>query len=584
MRKRTPDTGSEDSTTRVAEPTQHLHQLSSRYAWRVRSARTPNNTDELVALLLEHRGVTSASSVSFLNPSYEQFLAEGAVLPQCGPAVARLQRALRNKEPIAIFGDYDVDGVTGSALIADVLTSLGAVVRVELPHREDGYGLSVAAVQRLIPPATLLVTVDNGTSATAAVAEAIGRGADVIILDHHAVTRSLPPGALVVNPALPSAHYPEPFPAAVGVAWKVATALLAAEGRSGEERFLLDLVALGTLADSMKLTGENRTLVRWGLEVLRRSRRPGLHALADRIGMSLRDVDGEMITFRIVPRLNAAGRLRHANLALELLRTADSSTAQRLASELDAVNEERRLLTEDVLADVRGRLREPLPISIVAAGPWPVGLLGVIAGRLAEEYHRPAVAIAVRDDECVASMRGPRGGPDGNGMNMVELVGEIEELLTRFGGHAGAAGFSFSRQQLAAVTDYFHHHAPVVAATAQPELHVDCALPLSLVTLDLPRALSALEPFGNGNERPVFLFHGLSVAESRSIGSNGDHLRLVFRHPAQATPGSGVAFRWGNRPRPSLGSTVDVAAEVQTNRFRGVSRVDLHVQDLRSAV
>lgn len=585
MRKRTPDVVPSASPTRIAEPTQQVHQLPSRYAWRVRSKRMPNTTDELVALLLEHRGVTSASSVSFLNPSYEQFLAEGATPPQCGPAVARMQRALRNKEPIAIFGDYDVDGVTGSALMADVLTSLGGTVRVELPHREDGYGLSVSAVQRLIPPATLLITVDNGTSATAAVAEAIGRGADVVILDHHAVTKSLPPGALVVNPALPSAHYPEPFPAAVGVAWKVAAALLAAEGRSGEERFLLDLVALGTLADSMKLTGENRVLVRWGLEVLRRSRRPGLHALADRIGASLRDVTGEMITFRIVPRLNAAGRLRHANLALELLRTSDGGSAQRLASELDLVNEERRLLTEEILAEVHRSLGEPLPVSIVAAGPWPVGLLGVIAGRLAEEYHRPAVAIAVRDDECVASIRGPRPGPDGDsGMNMVELVGEIEELLTRFGGHAGAAGFSFPRQQLDAVTEYFHHHAPVIAAAAQPQLLLDCSLPLSLVTLDLPRALNALEPFGNGNERPVFLFHGLSVAESRSMGTNGDHLRLVFRHPAQSTPGSGVAFRWGNRPRPSLGSTVDVAAEVQTNRFRGVSQVDLHVQDLRSSV
>ncbi|MDP3685426.1 MAG: DHHA1 domain-containing protein, partial [bacterium] len=430
-----------------------------------------------------------------------------------------------------------------------------------------------------------LITVDNGTSASVAVAEAIARGADVIILDHHAVTGGLPPGALVVNPALPSANYPEPFPSAVGVVWKIATALFAAEGRVGDERFLLDFVALGTLADSVKLVGENRTLVRWGLEVLRRSRRPGLRSLAERAGIDLRDITADTVIFRIVPRLNAAGRLRHANLALELLRTADEGVALRLAAELDAVNEERRLLTEEILVEVRRSLEQTLPPVIVASGPWPVGLLGVLAGRLAEEYQRPAVAIAVRDDECVASIRGSRNGPERDASaNMVELVGETEGLLTRYGGHAGAAGFSFPRSALEAVEDFFRSHAPVTSHDAQPQLFLDCPLPLMLVTSDLVRALDSLEPFGNGNERPVFLFHGLSVAESRSIGANGDHLRMVLRHPQHALPGSAVAFRWGDRLRPQLGSTVDVAAEIRENRFRGLLKLDLHVQDLRSAV
>ncbi|TSC73044.1 MAG: single-stranded-DNA-specific exonuclease [Parcubacteria group bacterium Gr01-1014_38] len=573
------------SGARSREQQELQTRLQPRYAWRLRSAQPPQSISALLSALLQFRGVGESAAAAFLNPSYEATLQQSAVLPQCGPAVARIQRALKISEPIAIFGDYDVDGVTGAALLAEALTGLGGVVRVELPHREDGYGLSVSAVRRLVPPATLLITVDNGTSASAAVADALSRGADVIILDHHAVTGSLPPGALVVNPALPSAQYPEPFPAAVGVAWKLAAALFAAEGRAGDERFLLDLVALGTLADSVKLLGENRVLVRWGLEVLRRSRRPGLHALAERAGAALRDVTADTVTFRLVPRLNAAGRLRHANLALELLRTTHEGTAQRLASELDAVNEERRLLTEEIMAEVRRSLGEPFPPVVVASGPWPLGLLGVLAGRLAEEYQRPAVAVAVRDDECVASIRGPKQGPERDaGTNMVELVGEMKGLLTKYGGHAGAAGFSFPRSALGAVEDFFRAHAPVTPNGAQPELMLDCPLLLALVTPDLTRALNALEPFGNGNERPVFLFHGLSVAESRSIGTNGDHLRMVLRHPEHAMPGSAVAFRWGNRPRPPLGSRVDVAAEIRQDRFRGMLRVDLHVQDLRGAV
>lgn len=565
--------------------TETTPRLQPRYAWRLRSEQSPQSIAELISVLLQFRGVGESAAGSFLNPSYEHMLQQSATLPQVGPAVARIQQALKTSEPIAVFGDYDVDGVTAAALLAEVLTDLGGVVRVELPHREDGYGLSVAAVRRLVPPATLLITVDNGTSASAAVAEAIARGADVIILDHHAVTGSLPPGALVVNPALPSARYPEPFPAAVGVVWKLAVVLFAAEGRAGDERFLLDFVALGTLADSVKLLGENRVLVRWGLEVLRRSRRPGLRALIERTGTSLRDVTTDTVIFRIVPRLNAAGRLRHANLALELLRTADEGVALRLSAELDAVNEERRLLTEEVLVEVRRSLEQTLPPVIVASGPWPVGLLGVLAGRLAEEYQRPAVAIAVREDECVASIRGSRNGPERDaGTNMVALVGETEGLLTKYGGHAGAAGFSFPRPALDAVEDFFRSHAPVTSNGTQPELLLDCPLPLALVTSDLVRALDSLEPFGNGNERPVFLFHGLSVAESRSIGTNGDHLRMVLRHPRHAMPGSAVAFRWGSRPRPQLGSTVDVAAEIRQNRFRGLLKLDLHVQDLRSAL
>lgn len=549
--------------------------IAPRYQWEVRSPSSPRTADELLAVLLELRGVAAHAAEAFFSPPYAASLHDAALLPQCGAAVARLRRALAFSEPIAVFGDYDVDGITASAVLAEALTALGGSVLVDLPHREEGYGLSEAAVRRLVPPACLLVTVDNGVSAGEAVASAIARGADVIIIDHHAVNGALPPGALVVHPALPSSKYPNPGLAAVGVAWKVAASVLDAEGRAGEERFLLDLVALGTLADSMPLRGENRALVYWGLEVLRRTRRPGLRVLAEQAGVDLGSLQSHEAVFKLIPRLNAAGRLRHASLALDLLRTPDDGVARRLALELEAVNSERKALTEELMAEARAQVQS-LSGVVFVAGPWPPGLLGILASRLAEECGRPAVAVSVRDGECVASIRG-------DGTNVVGLVREAEDLLTRFGGHQGAAGFSFPRSALGAVAAFFRSHPSIPAVSRQPALPVDCALPLDLVNADLARTLDRFEPLGEGNERPHFLFPAVSTVESRPVGATGDHARFTFRDPASAAVASGIAFRWGERARPATGEIVDVVAEVRFDAFRGVPRADLHIQDLRSS-
>lgn len=550
--------------------------LQSYAHWSVATSKPPDTVAALVDIVLRHRGISPQDVAQFLDPPYENGFVDPSLLPQCAPAVARIRRALHAQEPIAVFGDYDVDGVTGAALLGEALETLHGRVQIALPHREDGYGLSIPAVHRLVPPARLLITVDNGTSAGAAIAEAISRGAEVIVVDHHLVNGALPAGALVVNPVLPSSRYPGPVLSAVGVAWKLVTALFAEEGRAGMEKYLLDLVCLGTLADSVELRGENRALVRWGLEVLRHTRRYGLHALAEQARCALSTITAEEVVFRLVPRLNAAGRLRHADVALALLRAADDGSARRIARDLDVVNTERRLLTEEILAEVTQKLPAALPSVLVAAGPWPLGLLGIIASRLAEQYHRPAVVMAVRDDECVASVRG-------DGINVVGLVRETESLLTRFGGHQGAAGFSFPRSALNDVTAFFLQHAPLMALAEKPSLQLDCVLPKQLLTPELPQALKPLEPFGSGNERPLFLVPALLVLESRPIGASGDHLRLVLQGPISSRGQTAVAFRWGPRLRPQPGDRVDLAVHVHADTFRGVERLDLHVQDLRTA-
>lgn len=551
--------------------------IASRYRWRLESSVEPATPEELLGVLLQRRGVAAHDAASFLDPPYATGLHDPFLLPHCGAVVARLRQAVATNAEVAIFGDYDVDGITSTVLLAETLERLGARVRTALPHREEGYGLSTDAVRKLVPPATLLITVDNGASATDAVQEAIARGAAVVILDHHQVQRALPAGALIVHPALPAVAYPNPHLAAVGVTWKVAAALLAEEGRAGEEVSLLDLVVLGTLADSVSLVGENRTLVRWGLEVLRRTRRPGLQLLAEQAGLSLASLRAEDVTFRLVPRLNAAGRLRHAHLALDLLRAADPGTARRLAVEVDAVNAERRQLTDDLFAAVTATLAPLLPPIIFAAGSWPVGIIGVLASRLAEEYQRPAVVVAVRDVLCTASIRG-------DGVDVVELLRDAENLFTRFGGHAGAAGFSFPRSALGAVEAFFRAHPPLAVSADVAELSLDCALALRGLSAEHALTLQRLEPFGRGNERPVFLLPRAVVVDRRAVGDRGQHLRFAFRDHTGITGTAGVAFRWGERPMPDIGEVVDLATEIHHDTFRGISRVDLHVRDLRSAV
>lgn len=551
--------------------------IASRYRWRLESSVEPATPEELLGVLLKLRGVAAHDAASFLDPPYATALHDPFLLPHCGAVVARLRRAVAAHADVAIFGDYDVDGITSTVLLAETLERLGARVRMALPHREEGYGLSPDAVRKLVPPATLLITVDNGASATDAVQEAIARGAEVVILDHHRLQRALPAGALIVHPALPASSYPNPHLAAVGVTWKVAAALLAEEGRAGEEVSLLDLVVLGTIADSVTLVGENRTLVTWGLEVLRRTRRPGLQLLAEQAGLSLSSLRAEDVTFRLVPRLNAAGRLRHAQLALDLLRAADHGTARRLALEVDAVNAERRQLTDDLFSTVTATLTPLLPPILFAAGPWPVGIVGVLASRLAEEYQRPAVVVAVRDTLCTASMRG-------DGVDVVELLRDAENLFTRFGGHAGAAGFSFPRSALSAVEAFFRAHPPLAVAADVAELSLDCALSLRGLSAEHALTLQRLEPFGRGNERPVFLLPRAVVVERRAVGDRGQHLRFAFRDHAGITGTAGVAFRWGERPVPDIGEVVDLATEIHLDTFRGIPRADLHVRDLRSAV
>ncbi len=550
------------------------------YRWVFQSdpANIPVSVDDLLHRLLEVRGVSPDVRDAFRMPEYEAYRHDPNGIPDFGPAVDRLRYACARGESVAIFGDYDVDGVTSSVLLAEALTVFGVKPRVMLPHREhDGYGLSVSAVRSLVPKATLLVTVDNGTNAHEEIAEARQRGAEVVVIDHHEVQGDCPDGALVVNPARSGTTYPFPRLAAVGVTFLVAREIFRVHRREGEEKWLLDLVALGTLADRVPLRDENRAFVKWGLKVLRTGRRPGVVALAEHAGVQLATCDARTMAFSIIPRLNAAGRMRHADLAFQILTTRDRREGEQLATALEESNTERRASTARALDAIRETATRtiPLPSILCVAGPWPAGLLGLLAGRVAEEFYRPAVVIGVRDDTCVASIRG-------NGtVNLVDLLGNVSSLLTKFGGHANAAGFSFPRAVLPAVTEFFTSHASGTTTIVRPSLQVDCSLSPELLTVRCARELLALEPHGEGNARPVFLLERLRVLTVRPLGSTGEHLRFEFVPSAgEGAPISAVAFRWRERTVPSRGEILDVVGEVHLDQFRFREKVDLHIRDV----
>lgn len=557
--------------------------VSPKYEWILRSAEPPPGDEDgdLVSHVLTLRGVPARVHARFLSPSYEDALHDPALLPDFPEAVERVLAARERGDVVALFGDYDVDGITASAVLQEVLHALGLRTHIALPHRErEGYGVSVAAVRAMVPPATLLVTVDNGTSAHEAIAEARARGADVIVVDHHRVAGALP-DALVINPARAENRYPFQGLSAVGLAFKLARVLFDRAGRRGEEKWLLDLVALGTLADRVPLVDENRSLVRWGVRVLRERRRLGLAALMAYARITQPSCDSDDVTFRIVPRLNAAGRLRDAQLAFSLLTTQDPAEAQKLAAELEGLNGDRRRLTERAVQEIKEALMRtvPLPDVLCVSGPWIPGILGVLAGRIAEELGRPAVVIHTGERACVASMRG-----DGS-VHVVEMLSGIAPALTKFGGHANAAGFSFPRAALRDVERYFTSLALPSSGMDRPPLMLDCPLPPARIRADVARQLQALEPHGAGNERPVFLLEDAAIEEARAVGTAGGHQRLVVR-PAAApqTVWSAVAFRWGDRRVPERGTTIDLAVELRADAFRGAERVDLHVRDIRSHV
>ncbi|MCH7998614.1 MAG: single-stranded-DNA-specific exonuclease RecJ [Chloroflexi bacterium] len=555
--------------------------------WRLRG-RFPEGALEgapyptLMRHLLWHRGLrTAAEAQRFMEGPPQEY--DPMLLPDIEVALSRLEEAVRSGERIAVYGDFDVDGVTASALMVEGLSALDGDAIAYIPDRfSEGYGLNCGALDRLRKDgATLLVAVDCGTSSIVEVAHARKLGMDVLILDHHSVPPELPAATALVNPKRPDSRYPEPELASVGIAYKLMGALHESMGRSWDGDRQLDLVALGTVADVAPLLNENRWLLKRGLKAMGRSERPGLRALMEASGIDAARVDAESIGYRLAPRLNAAGRLKHARLALELLLERDEGEALRRAEELTALNLERQERTTAALELAAELLAEDdpdqtEPLLFLGHEDIPSGIVGLVAGRLAEERHRPAV---VYERQAETSRASCRSIPE---FDITGALRGCAELLERFGGHRAAAGFTARNENLEPLKEGLLRAAEEALAGVElaPVIDIDAALPLGALRGKETRLLSQMGPFGQGNPEPTFLSRGVEVADCRIIGSDGKHLRMKLRDQYGAGGGvtwPAIAFGLGEAGVRE-GQRLDVVYSLAADR-RG-NGLELRVKDV----
>ncbi|MGB2694395.1 MAG: single-stranded-DNA-specific exonuclease RecJ [Dehalococcoidia bacterium] len=538
----------------------------------------------LIGTLLAHRGVRTTDEA---RAFFDTTAATGLfALPDLDRAVERLTRACHSGETVAVFGDFDVDGVTAAALLTEGLRSLGAQPIPYLPHRvNEGYGLNTTAIGSLRAlGATLLVTADCGTSSVQEIAFARGQGMDVVVLDHHTVPPQLPIGVAIVNPkrpdGRPSGRDPatKEEPAACGIAYYVLVALHDALGRAPDEASMLELVALGTVCDLAPLVGENRSLVQRGLQAIARTRRPGLRALLDIAGGDAARVDTETVGFGLGPRLNAAGRLAHARLAFDLLTCGDEDEAQRLATELDSLNRQRQRATETALAlaeELMAEEGEP-PLIMIGHEEFPSGIVGLIAARLADSRHRPAIAY---ERGAQTSRASARSIPE---FDVTAALRTCPELFERFGGHRMAAGFTAKNENLPAIKERLIAHAAeeLRGLELTPGIDIDAELPLSALRGEEIRWLRRMSPYGVGNPEPAFLSCNVLVAERRAVGQDGRHLRLKLRDGALIWPA--IAFRQEGEGIDE-GAHIDIVYSISADR-RTSDALELRVLDMRLAV
>ena len=532
--------------------------------------------------LLVNRGIETAHAADlFLRPD-ERLAGKPIDIPGMDAAVHRIRQAMFGSEKIGIYGDFDSDGVTGTALLCEALGNVGLAVTPYIPARSEGHGMNRAALKTLHDDGcTLVITADCGVGG---INDGVAppRGMDIIVTDHHLPGDDLPDFAAIVNPMRRDSAYPSPKLAGVGVAFKLAQAIHQELGKELPNN-LLELVALGTVADVSPLIEENRYLVSEGLIRMRDSQRPGLRILASIARRPLARITSGDIAFQIVPRLNAAGRLTHANDALNLLSAQDEDEARTLAIHLDELNQRRRELTEEAYKKVRERMTDDdTNASVIVAGApdIPAGIVGLVAGRLTEEFYRPSFVYSSYGDGLIRGSARSIEEFDVDG-----VLKRCSDLLTRFGGHHRAAGFSALESNLPAFRDRLRD----IAAKAldgidlTPSLSIDAEGAPSRLAADLNSHMDKLEPHGEGNRNPVFVARNLRVISARQVG-DGSHLRLSLAEPQTGMEWNAIAFRLGEKAGQAR-REIDVAFQFQENdggpNANRPTTLELNVQDFR---
>jgi len=540
----------------------------------------------LIVQLLYNRGITTLRDVrDFLAgtcPEDNPFRLKGM-----SEAVARLRQAIRRGELVAIYGDFDADGVTATALLVETLSALGARVMPYIPHRVDeGYGLNTYALRQLASQGVrVVVTVDCGIRSISEVNYGRKLGLDLIITDHHSVGKEIPLALAVINPKQPDCPYPFKDLAGVGVAFKLAQALLRANRQvplakgevSVKEEDLLDLVALGTVTDLAPLLGENRSLVKRGLEKLNAAERLGLQALIAQAGLKPGQIDAMAISFILGPRLNAAGRIDDAIMSYDLLLSRSPTQAANLARELEGRNQLRQRLTMEILERAREQVMmagEDEKLLFAASEDFLAGVVGLVASRLTEEFYRPSLVVELGPEESRGSARSI---PE---FNITAALDQCSDLLIKYGGHAAAAGFTIANDNLEALRERLRELAAEQLEGVEliPTLLIDAEVELSKVDWATQTLLTQLEPCGYANPTPLLLSRRVIVREARAVGTDERHLKLVLTDGRIVW--DAIAFhqgQWADR----LPRHIDVVYSLEVHEWNGEKRLQLNVKDLR---
>lgn len=543
----------------------------------------------IVLQLLINRGLDTQEKIDkFLNPDYEDDLYDPFLFIDMEKAVNRIFKAIENKEKIIVYGDYDADGVCSSAVMMEILKIFGADVDIYIPYREtEGYGLNAEAVTKIAENgADLVITVDCGISNIPEAKILKDKKVDLIITDHHHEPEGLPDAYAIINPNVAKDKYPFGFLTGVGVAYKVAQGLVAKhkdykvkELEEGEEKWLLDLVAIGTVADLMPVLSENRVLVKYGLIVLEKTRRVGLIELIEKLGNRNPKIDERVIGWQIAPRLNAAGRLNHASVAYELLTTTNKTRATELSEKLNKTNRERQGLTEKIITEAKDQIGEPGDKKLLSAvgKNWPTGVVGLVAGKISDRNNLPSLIISEFEGKFIGSGRSIPV------FNMIEAMEKAKEYLSKFGGHSQACGFTIKDNN--SVQPFLDKMAELstqalAGKDTTPTLEIDAEINLEDIDWPLYKDIEKFEPFGAENPKPRFTAKDLTVADLQTMGKDNKHLRLMVQHNTDAIFKT-VGFSFGYlSDKLNKGDKVDIVFEVDINEWNGSRELQLKIIDL----
>ena len=552
----------------------------------------PNHT-ELLELLLRNRGISLENQEKFLNPKYED-LYDPFLLKDIEKACIRIFEAIEANEKVVIYTDYDCDGIPGAVILNDLFALIGYKnYEVYIPHRNsEGYGLNIDSIKQFAESnVKLLITVDLGITAVAEVTQAEVNGIDVIITDHHLPQETLPRAYAILNPKTDS--YPEKMLCGAGVVFKFAQGFIKKYGeyfkiKNGAEKWMLDMAGLATLSDMVPLTGENRAIAYFGMKVLKKSPRPGLQKLLAKMNIEQKYLSADDIGFMVTPRLNAASRMDDPMRAFELLSTEDEAKGGMLADHLSKINDERKNIVKGIMREINKNFeKRKLEKVIVIGNPaWRVGVLGLVAGKICDEYAKPVFVWGKDENDCIkGSCRS-----DGS-VSVVELMTATRESFIDFGGHELAGGFTVHTEKIHFLEEALSVSFNQITTAASGHLPSiekgegggDMKLSLSDINLNTWRQIEKLEPFGLGNPKPIFLFEGIKIEKIKKFGKNGsgEHLEIIFSDAsgrAKAVSFFSSVDSFKNTLSEGLG--VNLLATFDLSRFRGREELRLRITDI----